>query len=324
MPGAGSIQGLRVLVSRNRMVRSSVIGPVTYKEKRGQTMKLRILTIKTMISLCWFWLKDGEARRVLSGHTLGRAMLEQIRRVLALLQNLHALRNQGRSEIDRLGDELTALDNTHDRKARALYNHLLALIAGTDDAAFAAWCNGLLQLLFPQGLAIINYSYADEAGGVMAIEGQVTAEMLARMATIKVGEQTLADLYQAWITAGTTLGERAYQRAQLQASMSGSGPAAPAINLTQVRSEWIRMARTLILSCDLMGLSAADRDILLAPLAERVNSADRSDTLPSTDTDSDIDPDVDSDIDPDVDSDIDPSALVDDDPGVDSSAEIAL
>jgi hypothetical protein len=281
-------------------------------------MNLKVLTIKTMISLCWFWLKDVDAQRVLSGHSLGRAMLEQILRLLGLLQNLHKLRSDGRSELDRLGDEITVLDHTHDRKARALYNHLVALIAGADDAAFAAWCGELMRLLFPHGLSIINFSYADEAGGVVAIERQVTPELLARMASVSVGEHTLADLYQSWVTAGTTLGERAFQRAQLQAALAGTGPAAPEINIMQVRSQWIRMARTLIHSCDLMGLSAADRDVLLAPLVERVNSASRPDAGADV-------PDAGADV-PDAGADVDAGArlMIEDYAEIDSSAEIAL
>lgn len=251
-------------------------------------MNLKSLSIKTMISLSWFWLTDALALRVLRSHPLGLAMLEQIKQVHELIQELGMRRNQQQSLIAALSEMIAALDFLHDRKARALYNFFQALIAGSDDEEFVAWCEDMLQTLFPQGLAIINYSYADEAGEVMAIERQVPAEAVARMATVRVGEQSLADVYRAWISAGTELGQRVHERARMQARVAGNGTAVPEVSVVQARSAWIRMGRALLITADLMELSESDREALLSPLYRSVANAERSAGTPDGDVDAEL------------------------------------
>jgi hypothetical protein len=238
-------------------------------------MNLKSLSNASMISLSAYWLGDVAAQRALQSHSLGVAMNQQIALAHDTLAELDARRHSGHTALERKNKDIAELAHTHHRKARALHCYLSGLIAGADDPALAAWAETLIELLFPEGLAIINRSYVDAAGWALAIDCQMTPALLARMDAISMGGHSLAEVYRAWIAAGVALGQRVHERAQLQASLATTGAAGAEISAIQVRSLWIRTVRALLLTMDLMKLSESDRDALLAPLRRCVSSAVR-------------------------------------------------
>lgn len=258
-------------------------------------MNLKSLSNASMISLSAYWLKDAAAQRALHRHFLGAALNQQIALAHATLAELDARRRHGHSALERKNKDIAALSHTHNRKARALHCYLSGLCADADDPALADWAQKLLDLIFPDGLALINRSYVDAAGWAHVVSCQITADTLARMGSLSMGPHSLAEVYQAWIEAGVALGQRVHERAQLQASLAATSTAGAEISAVQVRSLWIRTVRALLVTIDLMKLSDSDRDALLAPLRKCVHSAarptpddDNTHEQPTPDTDMDM------------------------------------
>jgi hypothetical protein len=84
------------------------------------------------------------------------------------------------------------------------------------------------------------------------------------MAQIKVGDQTLDDLFSAWIKAGHELGKVVEQRAKLKASLRRDGSAVGEIDLRAGYNKWIKAVRGLLMVIDM----SEDLDAL----GERVNA----------------------------------------------------
>ena len=290
-------------------------------------MNLRILTIAMMIALTRFWLDDVRASAVLASHELGVAFRNQLRAIHDALTSLFRRRKDAKADLQALTDQLAALDERHDTKARAAYHHLLGLRNGSDDPAVVAECDQLLERFFADGLAIVNLSYVEEGGYAEAMAEDMTPELRARLAAITVGEQTLADIFDAWLEAGAALAQGTLTRHLLQASISPQSPSSQAINRNEIRYRWIRTVQAMLSTIGIMGLSEADTEVLLAPLkksvamaekarAEGANEADADDDLdgaPAADDelDGELDADIDNDIDNDSDNDIDNDIEVD-------------
>src|SRR5690606_29906935 len=119
------------------------------------------------------------------------------------------------------------------------------------------------------------FSYVGQAGAIVDMERRVSADMLSTMASIRVGSQTLADLYQVWVSAGKVLGRRVQERATLQASLKPEGSNVPEVNASTQRFQWIRAVRMLLDAQDIIGMSKQARERLLAPLQSGIATAER-------------------------------------------------
>ena len=109
----------------------------------------------------------------------------------------------------------------------------------------------------------------------MTVQSQVTPDVLARMDGIVLHEHTLGQLVRAWLDAGITLGHKVNERARLMAAVAKNGLAAPEINMTKVRSLWIRSMHAMQVAIELIPLSPQERESLLAPIVKIVAEAER-------------------------------------------------
>jgi hypothetical protein len=236
-------------------------------------MNLNILAISVMVLITREWLANPVIVAELTRHHLGASIWKEIARAHKLISEFRQQRMSVEAALAKLTEKLTYLDDRHDRKARSLRTLLLALAEATNDPALARKLLDLDALLFPNQLRVIHMSYFAEAGSIIELEQRVTAETTNTLESIRVGDQTLADIYREWIEAGHELGRLAQERARIEASLSTSGSTAPQTRARKVRSAWIRTVRLLLASLDMLELSSAARESLLAPLEKSVQDA---------------------------------------------------
>lgn len=238
-------------------------------------IKLKGLSTETMIATSGFLLEDPLAQSIFDRHELGVALANQLRHAHGLMVDRFQKRTHADERVSALTEAMSDLDMRHDSKARSLYYHLKAFVAGSDDGALSAMCERLLVICFPEELELINASYSDEAGWARSVRQQVSPETVAFMETVTVGGSTLADVFRSWIDAGVMLGLRLGERARVQSASMSTGVDAASLNLTRVRSVWIRTVRLIIDSVDVIASSERERDALLSPIQRSVDHAER-------------------------------------------------
>jgi hypothetical protein len=189
------------------------------------------------------------------------------------LTELENRRFAAASSLRSLMDRATALDGTHDRKARALHLHLQGLSEGTDDPERARAYREIETLLFPRGLRVIQLPYIEEGGAAVALDRAVEAEARARLAAITVGDQTLLTLFEAWMKAGHQLGEIVSARAQMQIEVIRERGSAGALDIKACRARWMRAVRGLVWAIEADEEIAVLADRVLAPLEQAARSA---------------------------------------------------
>lgn len=267
-------------------------------------MNLNILTISVMVLITREWLANQLIVAALTRHHLGESIWKEIARIHKLVSEFRQQRMSIEALLASLTEKITFLDRIHDTKARALHNLLLGLIEATNDAALARRLLELHALLFPNQLRIITMSYFEEAGAIIELEQRVTPEVLLTLESIRVADQTLADIYREWVEAGHELGRLAQERARVEASLSAEGSTAPQTQVRQVRSTWIRGVRLLLDSLDILELPDAARESLLAPLEKSIQDAmlrrNQGGPIAETETETDIDIDSDTEAQPDA------------------------
>jgi hypothetical protein len=268
-------------------------------------MKLNILSNEEMLGVSAEWLKDPQILAELSKDPLGIAVLKKIKSAHGSVATQTKLRAEIDAKLTGLNKRLPELDFSHDRNARALHNLLAALAEATTDEERAELYNQLRALLFPEGLRIITRPYIHEAGAIVGLETRVTPEILRQLESIRVGDLTLADLYQRWVEAGKALGSALKERASVQASISGDGMHVSSGQARKVRVSWIRAVRLLLDLVELLPLSDQARQDLLAPLVRTINEAVLRSGNGQSPVPADDDVDADADIDPDADADMD-------------------
>jgi hypothetical protein len=269
---------------------------------------MHLLSIEVMIALCQFWLSNSKASAILASHELGVAMRKQIVRAYQALRAVHLRRSDAKSELRRLTDISIELGKRHNNKAGSLFSMLHGLRKGTEDPDLAQLCKKLLMLCFPNGRRFINWKHVEQGGYADAMVEKLTPALRARMAMVVIGDQTLLDLCDAWLDAGQELGQNALDRAQMEASLASSSTSPSAVNIKKVCSLWRRTARALLENVELMELSHADREALLAPLESSVAQARRDQAGSSNEPADDAEPTPDDPADEPGDLDLDDDA----------------
>jgi hypothetical protein len=236
-------------------------------------MNLNILTNEEMLGVSAEWLENPQIVAELSKDPLGSAVHSKLQGAHHSVAEQTRLGAAIDAKLIELSGRLQTLDFLHDRNARALHNLLAALAEATGDADRAALYGELRALLFPEALRIVTRPYIHEAGAIVGLEHRVTPDVLRVLESIRVGERTLADIYKEWVQAGKDLGKTLQERARVQASIRRNGTEVATSRARQVRVRWIRAVRLLLDSIELLPLSAAARQALLAPLVQSIRQA---------------------------------------------------
>lgn len=239
-------------------------------------MNFNALSNQTMLSHSDEWLNTPATRALLSNYELTAALLPELQGAYDELADKQALRARIYAQLGLITESLSGHDRVHDRKARGMFSILNGLAESSDDPAQVTTFLDLLARLYPQGLQVINRSYIDEAGAVVEMQRQVTDEMLTFMASVRVGSQTLADIYTSWVAAGMALGREARERARLQQAMTKEGTAAADMDTRAPRQRWIRVVNALVTILDMLLVPEQERERLLAPLMRSIQDATRN------------------------------------------------
>jgi hypothetical protein len=240
-----------------------------FTRKKG-TMDLRILPTYVMLAITEDWLSNSLIAGEILNHRLGVGLWAEVGDAHHALAGYQQRRLAVEAAIASLTKVIEVLDGTHDRNARCLYYFLGALIERTDDPEEADRYRALKATLFPDDLRVTTFSYAGEAGAIVDMERRVSTDMLSTMETIRVGSQSLADVYRDWVAAGKALGRNVQERATLQASLKLDGTSMPEAHSTTMRFQWIRAVRMLLDARDIIGLSPKAHERLMAPLQNGV------------------------------------------------------
>jgi len=239
-------------------------------------MNLNVLPINVMLSHSEQWLKNPELRAKIEAHLVGAALLVEVGRVHDRLAGQVERRRQLEVALTRLTDLISDFDVDHDDLARAIHFALEALIAAARDAAQVERYRRLQALLFPEGLSIVSRSYSYEAGAITALQSRVTDADVAEMATIPVGDATLADWYRSWIESGQALGRHVHEREALYAHTGRNGSAIETVDIRAARLDWVNTVQTFLSALHLMNLDQETQERILSPLDASIAQALRS------------------------------------------------
>ncbi len=235
-------------------------------------MNFNVLTNRAMLVHSESWLTDRSLGKALEAHPLGKPILTELAEAHANLAKKQEQRGAAATSLRDLGEVMTGLDLDHDRYARALFYHLVAMVESAANDQAAETFQTLLGKLFPEGLYIVRRSYTEEAQEAVLRDERIEQSDRDLMAVTQVGDYTLADLYDRWHEAGDQLGRKANEYAELEAAMGPELAAATASDVQTARRQWIKTVTTLFQIAELIPLAPG----LLASLREPVEKSIRA------------------------------------------------
>ncbi|MEO1272880.1 MAG: hypothetical protein AAFX99_32735, partial [Myxococcota bacterium] len=184
-----------------------------------------------------------------------RPLLESFPQTAGILGNLDAVHQslitlqRQASQLEELFatlvEQMTKLDQTHDRKLRGTYMVLTGLAELVDKPSQGQLLIGLRDALFPNGLSDVNRTYREEAGNVVLLEQRLTDPIRQRLEALVLLDTNLLNEVQALITAGKALGDKLEDRRQVEAQLANDSEAISPAQLLAARNAWIRTVRLL-------------------------------------------------------------------------------
>jgi hypothetical protein len=122
----------------------------------------------------------------------------------------------------------------------------LALAYLVKSQPLAQQLRDLQQVLTPDGLALVQKSYREEAGQAALLESRLTGDHVSLMKTIQTPEGTLEDAVLEFISTGKQLGALEDSRAAVQ--KTGPTPA----DAVKARNRWIRTINAMLSLIELL------------------------------------------------------------------------
>lgn len=225
-------------------------------------MALKYLSTGEMVSLTGSWVEKKHP---------DRRALQSVPPVAMLLPHVDAahttlLASQRDPELERLAG-ISAMegevDGLHDNLARGIWYGLEAYEYLARDAAQAAQIARLQDMLFPDGLKVVQYSYRETAGQGALLASRMTAAQKALLATLPVQGGTMLDEVHAWLEAAARLGALENERTRLAQPL-------PAGTTMRARNQWIRTIQAVRTVIDL----EAPESPLIHRLLQRIVDAE--------------------------------------------------
>ena len=198
-------------------------------------MPYRDLRISEMVSLTSTWVDPEHAdNAALRANPVTAALLPH-------LGDTHAelVAFQRDSETDRLG-EISRQQRDIDARADALWRAIRAsldthLYLATDPDSLAR-LQRLDELLFSDGMAIINYSYREASGYGELLAARLDNDARAALTEIPTAHGSLLDVVSEWLTLAQQIGELEHERDRTPDRR---------VTVARLRSRWIRAVITL-------------------------------------------------------------------------------
>lgn len=203
-------------------------------------MALNLLTIEEMVYITQPLVTPGDPVRVALERVPGLdALMPHVDKAFNGL--LVAMEKGQVQSLTEIGEALGAVDRKHDGLARAVFYALesqINLARGYEDEETAGHLQALQMFLFPDELRVVQYSYRDEAGHAQLITRRIKPEHESWLAGIPMPGGSLLDTVNAWLDAGTELGELERERDKVNVPSRR-------LHITRARSLWIRAIRTV-------------------------------------------------------------------------------
>ena len=233
---------------------------------------LHLLRPETMLSNSHAWLNNNDIVLAVESHVLGLGMFGEIRTAHEGLSEALDGKLQLAARLMALTQTIALVDGEHDSCLRALYNLFTGLAEAETDPGRAARWLAVRDLLFPQGLAQTQHSYAQEHGAVVKSEERMTPEVQELLEQTTIGSGTLWALYLRWVAAGKQLGELVKERSRVEESMLLRNGGAP-VHVREARKTWLRVVRVFIGAAELLNLEPNVERAIFAPLRRDVADA---------------------------------------------------
>lgn len=287
-------------------------------------MNLNALPSAAMAAISAEWLGNEDITAAVTAHPLGAMLWVEVRRAHDTIVQQNSRRMAMQKRLRDLIGRITELGVIHNRKARCLRNLILDVAESTDDAELAEFLRGVDALLFPNRLRIVHMSYFEQAGAVLTIEQCMTPEILQRLETCRVVDQSLADVYRAWIAAGKELGELSQERARIEAALRRTGSAASRTHARVARSAWVRRVNLFLDALEILELGEHTEEAFLSPLEVGIAQALARRARAGTDIEPDagpairqvVAPDISQDTSQDISQDISQDTRIDIEPDI--------
>ncbi len=238
-------------------------------------MSLRDLSTPTMVTILAAWLDPQRERTHIEALKKASFLLPTLEEAKVELLATQATPNTSTTvEISAVQKEQADVDGVHDRKSRGIYGALTAFAELVDDPNKAARYLALRDKMFPQGLAVVKWSYTDEAGEAELVENRLNAQDHALLKQLPYPGGKLHDAHESRIAAAGKLGQLERKKQVLiQAHESKDGKVALA-DVAKARNGWIRTVRAFVGMIDLEKDLASDiRQKILGPLEEAERKA---------------------------------------------------
>ncbi len=250
-------------------------------------MALKNLSTETMIALSLAWLDPKVGRPTLEAHPRTSAYLPNLEAAYqGLLTACSGSESEDQNaELTALSAEQSTLDDTHDRKVRG--HHLvlsgLAALAGSREEAIQYI--EARDALLPEGIAINQRTYLDEAGNAALIARRLqdSPKLQGFLGQIPLpGGKTLLDETRLWLDTGERLGTLETRRIELLHERDSTRAGTRRGDILRARNQWSRVVYAIQATIDLDEHPAEDLEkSFLRPLREAETKADRRSNEPT-------------------------------------------
>ena len=209
-------------------------------------MSFRDMSSQEMLATTRPWVNAGHhAHTILMDRPITAAMMPEVIRCHELLERVLYPGVEG--VLEELIKQSVSKDARHDNLVRSIDARLSAEIMCATSAAEAAPFIRLRTLLLPDGLALVQKSYAHEVGHAESVASQLTPADRALLQTIPMVNGTLDDLVTEYLTTAEELGDIEHQRRILGDARPGKG------EMLQTRNHWIRAVSLVIAAAEVLG-----------------------------------------------------------------------
>jgi len=216
--------------------------------RREFAMSLMKITTPTMARVSAGWLDARRARPILEGFTRGRGLLVHIQSAHQGLLGVQAIGSDLDAQIAECVQRSQTLNGRFNVFTRAIYSVLTGAAELCEDPVLAEQCTAARDAIFPQGMQIVQWSYADKAGEVELVGARRTPEVDATLKSVILPDRaTVFERVEAWVQTGQSLGENESLRREFERKREAKGGATVTPGDVQAaRRQWARVARALL------------------------------------------------------------------------------
>lgn len=227
-------------------------------------MAAKNLLSAEMLAVSEQWLAVKGVRVLFEREALIAAMLPMIQRAHQGILDAQRVGEPGaeEKELAELTVKGAETDQLHDRKGRGAWKVLDGLSDLADSPEESAAFIALRDRVMPEGLSILQATWAAESGNAQRVEKELEDEafskQLADIALPLKKRATLLDAVKVHAGAGRRLGVIEARRGALEeqakaakAAKAGEGAASTSA-IVKARNQWIRVANAVLTNIDLI------------------------------------------------------------------------